>query len=350
MLVIEGMYFRQSGSVADISLHESGIDPLVFDTERGGFSVHIELRSNTGGEHALVSQVSTVTMPPAPVRAAFARLLENRLPEGHEPITSESKNVDADGNIEEGYVVALSLMPEPFRAFDRQLAVAFGDALASATGLLRWRSRTFGASRPLSSRPREWSFDGEAWHMMPTDTGAQLIDSAHVEVSARAADELQAMLDRGESEPLAHDLLREAWSNRRANPASSLLIGMAALEIGLKQYISACVPDATWLAENAPTPPVVRILREYLPTLPPVAGGHAVATFENEIFDTLRGAVSKRNDLAHKGATVGAGQLDKTLRTIRDVLWSLDDARGYAWAADYKYGLDSDPPGSLRQI
>src|SRR5438270_11607402 len=103
--------------------------------------------------------------------------------------------------------------------------------------------------------------------MLPTSTGMTIVDVPRIEVSGEAAQELQALLDKRVSEPLAHALLREGWSQRRENPSSALLIGMAALEIGIKEYIAECVPDAAWLAENAPTPPIVNMLTDYLPTL-----------------------------------------------------------------------------------
>jgi hypothetical protein len=65
---------------------------------------------------------------------------------------------------------------------------------------------------------------------------------------------LRQLLDANQLEPVPHALLREAWSQRHSNPNSSLLIGMAALEVGVKDYIAACMPAAAWLAENVPSP------------------------------------------------------------------------------------------------
>jgi hypothetical protein len=125
---------------------------------------------------------------------------------------------------------------------------------------------------------------------------------------------------------------------------------MAALEIGIKEYIAACAPDAAWLAENAPTPPVVNMLTEYLPTVPPVAGGHAFPPLDDEWIKVLKVGVTLRNALAHRGEQISSDRLDKTLRAVRNVLWTLDAARGMSWAAEYVTALDEDPSAGFRRI
>jgi hypothetical protein len=124
---------------------------------------------------------------------------------------------------------------------------------------------------------------------------------------------------------------------------------MAALEIGVKSYIAACVPDAEWLAENLPTPPLLRMLQEYLPTLHP-EGGTPIAPLDKDTADVLKVAVTLRNGLAHTGSDVPRERLAKTLRAIRNVLWRMDVARGHEWASDYVTSLEEDPSEGYRRI
>jgi len=58
---------------------------------------------------------------------------------------------------------------------------------------------------------------------------------------------------------------------------------MAALEIGTKHLIAELAPDARWLALQMPTPPVVSILTDFLPTLPArlLANGKAITPPKN---------------------------------------------------------------------
>ena len=70
-------------------------------------------------------------------------------------------------------------------------------------------------------------------------------------------------------EPLAHVLLREALAaSESRNWATALVMAMTAIEIGVKHLISQLVPEAAWLAEHLPSPPIDAILRDYLPIMP----------------------------------------------------------------------------------
>jgi hypothetical protein len=288
--------------------------------------------------------------PPQSVRDAFHALKEERLPVPPAEGEFVRDYVDSEGRLREHHIAPLHLMPESFQQFAAALSAEISNAASVALGAIRWRSRALGSQRILSAKPIEWSLDDDEWMMLPTSTGVTIVDVPRIEVSAEAAQELQALLDKRVSEPLAHALFREGWSQRRENPSSALLIGLAALEIGIKEYIAACVPDAAWLAENAPTPPVVNMLTAYLPTLPPVAGGHAFPSLDDELIKVLKVGVTLRNALAHRGEQILSDRLDKTLRAVRNVLWTLDAARGYEWAAEYVTALDDDPPAGFRRI
>lgn len=117
---------------------------------------------------------------------------------------------------------------------------------------------------------------------------------------------------------------------------------MTALEVGIKHYISACVPAATWLAQEAPSPPVEKILREYVPMLVPPGRAEPVE-IGAEILEELKKAVPIRNGLAHKGADVPRQRLMKTLRAVRNTLWAFDEALGQGWATEHRFqSLDED--------
>lgn len=272
------------------------------------------------------------------------------MPLGEWPIATDTY-LEADGSVRERHVLPLAVMPEFFRGFAEQLSAELHTAADTAVGVLRWRSRTLGPRRPYASRGIHWSLDGIKWRPMPSSTYVEVQDTAHLEISEAAARELQELLDANESEPLAHELFREAWDQRTSNPRSSLLIGMTALEVGIKQYIAHCVPDATWLADNAPTPDVVRMLREYLPTLQPPGEEPPLPACEAEVLEVLKTAVSIRNTLAHRGADVSRERLLPALRAIRNVLWKLDEARGHAWAAQHLFpSLEENLPVGYRLL
>jgi hypothetical protein len=65
----------------------------------------------------------------------------------------------------------------------------------------------------------------------------------------------------------------------------------------------------------------------------------------------MKVAMTKRNELAHRGASIPRERLLKTLRAVREILWRLDVARGHSWAqASRGLTLAQDPAVGYRQV
>ncbi len=69
------------------------------------------------------------------------------------------------------------------------------------------------------------------------------------------------------TEPLGHTLAREAVALASKSPRSSILIMTAALETAVKMHISCIAPDSAWLIQELPSPPIFKILRDYIPLI-----------------------------------------------------------------------------------
>jgi hypothetical protein len=140
----------------------------------------------------------------------------------------------------------------------------------------------------------------------------------------------------GESGPVHHDLFYEAWAQRFDNPLSALVVGVAAAEVGVKNCIAALVPEAAWLAFNVPSPPLLQVLKEYLPSLPVRHINNEVKMPPAAVLDTLAKGISRRNALAHTGKPSPPPEFtEKVLEAIRDLLWLMDYYSGAAWALHY---------------
>jgi hypothetical protein len=66
-------------------------------------------------------------------------------------------------------------------------------------------------------------------------------------------------------EPIGHVLLREAWANQTENLRSSIVLAVAAAEVGFKQFASIVLPDSDWLLESIQSPPLIKMLTELFP-------------------------------------------------------------------------------------
>jgi hypothetical protein len=144
---------------------------------------------------------------------------------------------------------------------------------------------------------------------------------------------VQTLLDQGINEPLYHALFNDAWRLKKTDYRSAFVIGMTALEIGIKSLIVKIIPNSTWIVLNAPTPPIVNILKKYLPQLPlPLIGGRNLLPNSNNIKKIAKW-VEMRNDIVHKGDNVNGEMAQEMLIVVRDVLYMIDFNSGYYWGA-----------------
>ena len=340
------MRFRLAHSAPGFLLHPDGVNNLQL-LVRGANDVEVSISCLDFSEkpEATGIEARVDRDPGAEIEAAFRNLAQGRLPQGSLPREKWGKEhpiIDKDDRFDSSYIgqIPMYLMPDALREFATAVTAELRDASLRAFGILRWRAREFGALQPF--RPTgglQWEHDGE-WLSIPGDTFLTLDGSTVLELTQQSERDLQAVLDAGDSEPLGHELLREAWNQRASRPRSALLIGVAALEVGVKRFISDVAPDAAWLAINAPTPPIVKMMQKYLPTL---NTAEPLARPRRDVARVLQEGVELRNKLAHAGdeAEISPEKLTALLRQIRDVLWSLDAARGYSWASDHREAAES---------
>jgi hypothetical protein len=132
--------------------------------------------------------------------------------------------------------------------------------------LIRWRANSHG--RPNQLRmflDLSWSFDGIQWKpVQRIAVGATLVlIPGPTRWTTDAEEFVRKELTGDLDEPLGHELLREAWANLGQNPRSSLVLAVAAAEVGFKQFASKSLPETAWVLENLPSPPLIKMLKEF---------------------------------------------------------------------------------------
>jgi hypothetical protein len=265
----------------------------------------------------------------------FRELAACRLPAGSDPTVSRHSfpRLTQDGRLTDPSDAPYTAMPERMRQFIVAVRSELANAANRTVGLLRWRMADEGPYDAIRTRGAMWSLDCQEWHHLPTALETRTSVSLVPCISADIRSDVQAMLDSGAEEPLAHKLWREAWQLRGDSPRSALLIGMTALEVGVKNYIARAIPDTDWLLGQLPAPPTHRLLAEYIPTLTP-PGSAKPPSITSDEARAMRDAQGLRNRLAHTGnVEVRADRLGDELQLVQDILWRLDTASGFDWAA-----------------
>jgi Transposase, Mutator family len=150
-------------------------------------------------------------------------------------------------------------------------------------------------------------------------------------------EDIVSLIQAKSDAPLHHEMFREAWHQRLSNPRSSMIMAMASLEIAVKYCIGKLIPNAQWLAENVPSPPVVTIIKDMFPSLPAVCSlPPGAVMLPKHIEEKLKSGVSIRNGLAHAGKfTVQSDSMEEILTSVKDMLWIIDFLCGQRWAYSY---------------
>jgi hypothetical protein len=113
-----------------------------------------------------------------------------------------------------------------------------------------------------------------AWYKPPVDLSSLKIryvgpalDVDNTSLARTARRDIQ----EGKEEPLAHQLLSEAWKQFSSSPRSALVLAVAAIEVGVKIYVTQRILGSEWLIENLPAPPIDKILSQYVELIEPAA-------------------------------------------------------------------------------
>lgn len=230
-------------------------------------------------------------------------------------------------------------VPNGFKDFADNAFSELAVAVRKTLQLIQWRTGHRSVPNPIRWSPLfEWSADGQTWLQISVPIGHLPMIfrfGADKTFSDEVVDSLKVMWKISDQEPLAHNLFQEAWSQVHTNPRSSLVIGIAAAETGMKRLISELVPASAWLILNIQSPPLVQILEGYLPLLPIRVrfDKKTPPPLPQSLLDIVKKGVNLRNEIVHgKEVDLKKESLIEILNTISDLLYIFDLYAGHNWA------------------
>jgi hypothetical protein len=192
---------------------------------------------------------------------------------------------------------------------------------------IRWRYNICGGNEWVRFHFLEASIDKIHWIPLSLDKiGFKL----HVLVVLERK-EIRKLMKQGE--PLHNELWHEAYGLLLTNPRSSLLIGVTALEVAIKQFIMYKMPKSDWIINNIQSPPLVKLLSDFIPTL------ETSFNLPDKVIDEMKKIVFERNKLVHSGIEPKVESLENRLFLIKDILASIDYFMGNNWAIGKSHTL-----------
>lgn len=202
---------------------------------------------------------------------------------------------------------------------------------------IRWVDNISGNNTPFTNSKLQWSFDNYEWHDFVGKFTATISIRSGLYSSDEFIDEITNIIHSGNSEPLGHELLREAYSLKSSFPRSALLIAVSAAETAIKQCITSLQPETKWLVENAPSPNILKLFREYIPKLSLIIDVNYKYSMPTEsILKPLEKTIQMRNIVAHGGqCKINGERLEQAFDVIKNLLWVIDSIMGNKWAIQH---------------
>ncbi|MCQ8127386.1 hypothetical protein [Methylomonas rivi] len=332
------MHFKLEYTVREFNLQKE--DVFQFDVQ-GIHPVHVELRAPSeeeqkighNSQHAFCTAQVEIEASPKNEKV-FEKIENNSIIENEDEWRQKYKN-QKDQEI---VLPSINEFPNHFRSYLDLINDELSSACRLVVNAVRWRTNTLGPHNPISTRGLFWSRDKEFWHPAPSSLSLRLlIHSSGVYISEDAEADVKEIIISDTQEPVHHELFREAWEQRNGNARSSLITGLSALEVAIKTTISTLIPNTSWLVENIPSPPVSRLLIEYVPKLPAMnTVDGKVLPPPRSIMALIKKAVTIRNQITHIGGKPPDYEtLDQILEAIQDTLWLLDYYSGHSWAYNH---------------
>lgn len=233
-----------------------------------------------------------------------------------------------------GHCLPYDILPKFFQDYCSELARGLSEQVRNTYRNLIWYQGLDYGINPFQNGVVEASTDGAAWFGVPGQLSFETGMIHGISSSEETIQFVTSSVQAKDFEPLAHEMLREAKAIRGEHKRSSLLIAISAAETGIKKFIVYMQPDTKWLLENAPSPDLLKLVKEYIPIFKLDISSHEDAkSREVEILEILKKGISIRNRLVHGASySLSSQTLGDLIGAVEELIWLIDYYSGNEWA------------------
>lgn len=321
--------FKASYKVQNLFLNVGAA--WVLRHEVPGLSVLLAETGDGDGDSMDVMQTIDISTK----RLDMLRLLEQgQLPAGSTPDPADAR-VSAEGTFTTGEILKLDYLPNSLQNLYHEVRAVIHDGANRTLRVLRWRLRRWISFKLIGVPGLYWEGADGTFKRFPSYLPAPKNPRVQMSISpAEVESAFESFKFRDyDDEPIGHRLLQNAHALCKTDPRAAILVAISAVEIAVKDCISKKVPDAEWIAFNAPMPPVTKILGEYVPTLFDDSG-KVQEVFTKDVIDTFMKHNELRNRVAHRGSEVSPEMARTCCHDLCDLLRRLDFVMGNTWALE----------------
>jgi len=327
------MYFKLIHEIGS-EFFDKRNSPMVFEYKKP--TVFVSIRSIKKANLGVVIETITQREPKPKVKKVFIDLQDGFYsnPRNTAKIVEDMKE-GIDSEKKYGYTLPYDVLPKYFIEYYESISRDLFSYSSRTYNTIRWVEDIEGTNNPFINNKLLWSFDENNWIEFPEKFSVEIRARRGLYTSQKSL--VSDIVQSGNSEPLYHELLREAHSLRVVFPRSALLIAISAAETGVKQCIARLQPETEWLLENTPSPNIIKLIRDYIPKLPLKIDPELNFSIPQEtVLKPLEKAIQMRNKVAHGGKCKIKQEALKTLfNAIKNLLWILDFYAGNEWAVKH---------------
>ena len=227
--------------------------------------------------------------------------------------------------------IDFSKLHSSIQKWAKQISSSILSDLESALSLHAWRHDL--PSFELLASATYWGSKSRGLrYTMPSPKHVQRI-TAYLSDDWAEADKNELWASQEKFRPLQHELYQEAFSLYKTVPRSAVLIGYTALEVGVKKHCQKLRPDNTWILGNIQSPPLPKIIKEYLPLIHDQIDQGKWEKESKQKRSTIHSWMEIRNALAHGGEFNRHNDaLRSFLVAVKQFLYLFDVLEGHKWA------------------
>lgn len=313
-----------------------GFESLEDKYEFGDFMVTNEEVREGNNYYRKNTFIHKVELTDSNVESCFLNVAENKY--SYEDCKGKCAKSDLDGSITPERVV----LPQAFQDFCNKEEDLLEQTIVSFFDKALWIYKS--SSLLLRDPGYHWfyfSFNLKDWHLVPfLPMGSRItFQNQHeyeklekeLEIkNRRLARHLLESMNKRQEAPVYPRIYFEVIGNISDNPETAIVLAVESVEVALKTCIAHLDDKTKWLMDNVPSPPLEKILKEYLPLL---VFPNAPAIPNELINNSLKKAVCARNRIVHLGSyKADKEKIEKWLTDLGRIIAYLECYMGCEWA------------------
>lgn len=337
------MFYKLIQKIEGEHFGRSEYSPMIFDYTKPDARVCIK-KSDSDGINAVIMETSFCRQPKIKNEDVFLKIKSGFYSDKEnikELIEKLKEKLNRENGKNHSYTLPYHIMPDSFHEYCSGIIGELSSLSSRTYKAIRWVQGIEGSNHPFKDRSIQWSIDNFEWYDFPSSLSGELKIKNGLYSSSEFLESVTKIVQSGESEPLAHELLREAYSIKSLHPRSALLISVSAAEAAIKRCIVLLEPENKWLIENTASPDIITLYRSYIhETLLKTSKLSSLNLPTDTILKPLKSIVQMRNKLAHGGeCNIKVDTLGDKFRVISNLLWVIDLYTGNEWASRH---IDDD--------